>query len=253
MSHDEKPFLSTLKATARVVLGPSRLARLRRLRHAYHGVVDVPRTEIFGVESSHSQYGQEAFVQRVLFPGRRGYYVDVGARCGLVNSNTFRLEESGWDGVCIEPHPDLFRELQANRGRAWLFHTAVSDGAPGTLDFVKMLEEPLGNSGLRSTFSHPERLARMRHEIISVPVRPLTDLLDEAGAPSTIEYLDIDVEGHELEVLRGLDFGRYRFGAIGVEVSPGTGRYRDIDKRLRHHGYETVAQLGSDAFFLPAP
>ena len=91
----------------------------------------------------------------------------MGARCGKVISNTFYLEQKKWDGICIEPHPDLFEKLKNNR-KCSIYNCAVSDSKEKKLKFVKFLEEPFGNSGLFETFRDPEKLKYYKHEIIDV-------------------------------------------------------------------------------------
>jgi FkbM family methyltransferase len=193
-----------------------------------------------------SQCGQDALIGDVLFKGRTGTFVDVGARDGVQISNTIYLEqELSWAGIAIEPHPDLFARLQRSRTCA-CFNVAASATEQEGLEFVKFLEEPFGNSGLLSTFRDPKRLQSVRHEIIAVPCRPLSQLVAGLGV---IHYLDIDVEGHELEVLRGIDFSQVEIRIIGVEVREGTRNCEEIDCFLANHQFQPFLQLLSDRFY----
>ena len=193
----------------------------------------------------YSQYGQDALIGDVLFLGRTGVFVDVGARDGLVISNTKYLEERGWTGIAIEPHPDLFRALRESR-KCECLNIGVSSEVSSGVEFVKFLEEPLGNSGLYSTFRDRVRLDRIKHEIIQIACVPLRDVLTDTPL---VHYLDIDVEGHELEVLKGIDFGRTQFRIIGVEVDPHTHKQLEIDFFLSSRGFHPFLQLGSDRFY----
>ena len=114
------------------------------------------------LEKFHSQYGQDDFVFNILNNKQIGFYVDVGARCKVI-SNTFYLEQKKWDGICIEPHPDLFEKLKITGNG--IYNCAVSDSKK-KLKFVKFLEE-FGNSGFE-TFRDPEKLKYYKHEIIDV-------------------------------------------------------------------------------------
>ncbi len=193
-----------------------------------------------------SQFGQDALVGDVLFKGKPGIFVDVGARDGVTISNSVYLERKfGWTGIAIEPHPDLFAKL-VRRRRCDCRNVAASASAADGLDFVKFLEEPFGNSGLLSTFREPERLKAIKHEIIRVPCKPLSEII---GDLKLIHYLDIDVEGHELAVLRGIDFSRVEIRIVGVEVSEGTANCREIDDFLMGKGFHPFAQLHSDRFY----
>lgn len=195
-----------------------------------------------------SQFGQAYLVANILFPGKTGYFVDVGARCGKVISNTDHLEQIGWDGLCIEPHPDLYPECVANRSCP-VINSAASDRT-GTLEFVKIEEHPVCHSGILETFWAKHRLDEIKHSIISVVTERLAKILSDNSAPRFIEYLDIDVEGHEIEVLNGVDFNQTQFGTIGVEVKPESQKFHDISDILAPHGYRPFCFLGSDTFYL---
>lgn len=193
----------------------------------------------------HSQYGQDALVGEVLFRDIRGVFVDVGARDGKVISNTLHLErDRGWTGIAIEPHPDLFKTLRQTR-HCTCFNVAASDRAADSMEFVRFLEEPLGNSGLLSTFRDRERLKNIRHDIITVPCRPLSTIL---SGVRLVHYLDIDVEGHELAVLKGIDFDAVDIRVIGVEVEEGPAATR-LDDYLSTKGFRPFLHLHSDRFY----
>jgi FkbM family methyltransferase len=195
---------------------------------------------------SQSQYGQDSLIGDVLFRGRSGVFVDVGARDGKQISNTIYLEqEKGWTGVAIEPHPDLFDRLIKTR-TCKCINVAASDAEHSEIEFVKFLEEPLGNSGLLSTFRSPARLQNIRHQIISVPCQPLSKII---GGIDLIHYLDIDVEGHELAVLKGIDFSQTEIRIIGIEVHEGMPDFPAIDSLLKANGFRPFLQLVSDRFY----
>jgi FkbM family methyltransferase len=190
----------------------------------------------------YSHYGQDMLVGDILFRSRQGVFVDVGARDGKIISNTYYLEkELGWTGIAIEPHPDFFQQLVETRSCRCVNVAAGAERAE--LEFVKLLEPPFDNSGLLSTFRDPDWLERIRHEIITVPVLPLSEIITDL---QVIHYLDIDVEGHELAVLQGIDFSRVEIRVIGVEA----GKHRDaIDGLLAQHGFRPFLDLRADRFY----
>ena len=203
---------------------------------------------LFPLKKFYSQYGQDYFVFNILNNKQYGFYVDVGARCGKIISNTLFLEQNKWDGICIEPHPDLFDELKKNR-KCKIYNCAISNSPKNKLKFVKFLEEPFGNSGLLNTYRKPGRLRYHKHEIIEVNIVSLNTILEKNNAPKFINYIDIDVEGHELECIKTIDFDKYQFGAIGVETIPNSSNYISIVDYLESVGYNPFAVIGSDTFF----
>lgn len=193
-----------------------------------------------------SQYGQDSLIGDVLFRSRPGVFVDVGARDGEMISNTAYLErELGWTGLAIEPHPDLFQKLVVSR-RCKCINVAASDQEREAMEFVKFLQEPFGNSGLLSSFVDKARLAAIKHEIISVRTSPLSSLLENIRH---IDYLDIDVEGHELSVLKGIDFNTVNIHVIGVESIEGSNKVDTIDAFLKEKGFHPFVHLVSDRFY----
>jgi FkbM family methyltransferase len=141
---------------------------------------------------SYAQAGQDEWVQSII--GDSGYFVDVGAHDGIVHSNTYALEQLGWTGICVEPNTEAYVLLYHNRN-CRLEHTAASDHG-GTLMF----------DGVRVYPGAPD-----------VPCARLVDLLERNGAPPVIDYLSIDVEGHELEVLAGMGFDRWHVRVATIE------------------------------------
>jgi len=79
-----------------------------------------------------------------------------------------------------------------------------------------------------------------------VSTETLTDILLREGAPSDINLLSIDVEGHEFQVLMGIDFGLFRFDCIIVEAN---GMRNDIVEFLESKGYRFIEQYGVDLYF----
>lgn len=170
--------------------------------------------------ASYSQAGQDVWVMNTH--RQRGYFVDVGAHDGVTHSNTYALEKIGWDGLCIEPNHDAYQTLTENR--RCLGSASLVSKAWGMKPF----------DGVRVAEGHEKMLAA-----------PLKALLDMANAPTVIGYLSIDVEGHELEVLAGMDFDRWRVELITIEHNlycDGPARKEAIYAHLTGHGFERVRE-----------
>ena len=200
--------------------------------------------------NSKSQFGQDYFVGGILMHNQRGFFVDVGAKDGVDNSNTFLLEKSlNWSGICVEPHPDLFQICQQER-TCHSINVACSNSKENNLDFVKYMQKPYGHSGLLETFTHTEALKKVKHEIISVTTLTLTEILEKYNAPRLIDYLDIDTEGHEESVLKSIDFDKYEFRYLSCEVYPDTERFEKISNFLAEQNYIPLFQLHADTLFV---
>jgi FkbM family methyltransferase len=185
---------------------------------------------------------EQALVREFFGGARSGYFVEVGANRPRQESQTWHLEQLGWTGVLIEPQPNLAEDLRRLRA-AQVFAVACSSpqnagkrlrlhvaGALSSLDRERM-----------APGAEPER-------VIEVPVRTLDDILTEARAPASFDLLSVDVEGHELEVLGGLDFARWRPRLVLLEDHVGSlARHRF----LKNAGYRLIRRFENNGWYVP--
>jgi FkbM family methyltransferase len=176
-----------------------------------------------------------------FFGTRKGYFVEVGANEPRARSQTFHLEQAGWSGVLIEPQPALAAMLRAERS-AQVFAVACSspENAGRTL--------PLHVAGPLSSLDRARMAPGAAPEtVIEVPIRTLDSVLEEAGAPAGVDLLSIDVEGHELEVLRGFDVARWRPRLILLEDHVG-----DLAKHraLKAMGYRIIRRYENNGWYV---
>lgn len=175
----------------------------------------------------------------------QGFFVELGANDGLKQSNSYYFERyRGWRGILVEPTPHLFLQCRDNRSKqtAVFCNACVSFSYPD--EYVKIAYADLMSTalGLESDFADP--LAQAQHKnpatfTFGAVAVPLQQLLDMAGAPQTIDLLSLDVEGAELEVLKGINHEAYRFRYLCIESrSP-----EKLKEYLRGAGYRFVALL----------
>lgn len=174
---------------------------------------------------------------------RTGYFVEVGANDPEKWSQSFHLEQLGWAGIVVEPQPHLAERLRLRR-RAKVY--AVACSAPENAGKHMVLHL----AGIHSSFDPMLKVAGVRPEgIIDVPLTTLDEILTEANAPSPIDFVAIDVEGHEIEVLRGFDFARWRPRLVLLE---------DLVLSMRPHrfmqsqGYKWIRRTDINSWYVPA-
>lgn len=195
--------------------------------------------EKFG-ESKYSQIQQDIFA--LFINGEKpGYFVEFGACDGIYLSNTYLLEkEYGWTGILAEPIKSYFDELQKNRA----CHTdnfCVGNTTGDLVDFTEVnIDSDMGLSGIteHSKYDHHAETRKNNSTRYKVETISLNDLLDKYNAPQVIDYLSIDTEGSELDILSAYDFSR-KFKCISVEHN-GTENREKIYSLLSSHGYERV-------------
>jgi FkbM family methyltransferase len=185
-----------------------------------------------------------------------GFFVELGANDGVTQSNSLFFEKHrGWRGVLVEPSPHNFLKCRSNRSpRSRIFCAAcVSfDYRPEfvRITYSNLMSVPQGlESDIADTMAHASagRAFLARNEEIfdfGAVARPLNALLLEAEAPKTIDFLSLDVEGAEIEVLKGVAHEQFRFKYILVECRSlpamrdylGARGYRLV-KNLSEHDY----------------
>lgn len=173
----------------------------------------------------YSQYKQDEYLETTIFKGyKNGFYVDVGAHDGISLNNTLYFEKNNnWRGINIEPIKDVFDMLVMNRPVDVNINCAVCN-RDGEADFylnegyTEMLSGIIENYDAR----HLERLMNENTEksattqIVKVNTKKLETIFDE-HAVSHINYLSIDVEGAEFEVLKSINFDKVFIDVIGFE------------------------------------
>lgn len=208
----------------------------------YHGiqlhVLDEILAALCPAARSHAQLRQDIAALLVLGFKRDGYFVEFGAAGGIELSNTAMLERDfGWTGILSEPARMWHDTLHANRD--CIIDTRCVWSASGArLEFT---EVPLGELSTLSQFrtcdSHAHQ--RAQGETYLVETVSLNDLLDAHDAPEVIDYLSVDTEGSELDILRAFDFGRRTFRFISCEHNFTPAR-QEIHDLLASHGYRRI-------------
>ncbi|HEY7967409.1 MAG TPA: FkbM family methyltransferase [Solirubrobacteraceae bacterium] len=206
--------------------------RLRRLAGGVFDRIRPPRPgEAVVSFSARDAKGVPLDLRLAHFLDRRGgFFIEAGANDGLFQSNTALLERSlDWEGILIEPAPSSCVRCRANR-RALVHNCGLVsfdyEGDTVTGDFDGY---PMGSVG-------GTRLDRGGS--VTVPARTLQSLLDEHGV-SHVDFLSLDAEGYELEILRGCDFERTKFDYILSELGPDN--FDATLALLDAHGYEHIA------------
>lgn len=144
----------------------------------------------------YSQAGQDEWIVDLFNNKQDGFFVEIGAYDGIQTSNTYYLEkELGWDGICIEANKNIFPLLEANR-KSINLNTVVSDHEGSCLFGGDYIVDSGG---------------------YEMPCSTLNNILSTHAYPKIIDYISIDIEGHECAVLGAFDFSNWNIRAMTVE------------------------------------
>lgn len=205
---------------------------------------------------SWSQEGEDLILARFLEEVSNGFYVDVGAHHPFRFSNTAYFSERGWTGINIEPDPDGAALISRFRPRDITLNVGVGTIA-GPLTYHRF-DEPALNTFSGEFAEERERTTKYRVSgTLEVPVSRLDELLTK-HVPSgrRIDFLNVDTEGRDDDVLRSNDWQRFRPTIAVVEIlEAGTGDISDIQdcgigRFMNEAGYSAVAKTFNSVFFL---
>jgi FkbM family methyltransferase len=210
-------------------------------------------------EHYQSQCGQDKYVDRRIYKGKKGgFFLDIGAHNGKTFSNTYFFEKArGWSGVCVEPIPEVFAELDQNRDCIKV-NGCIAKG-PGVQKFLRVKGEVVDTemlSGLMDEYDerHLERIDREieqyggSKEEIEVQCYNVNEILEEHGI-TTVDYVSIDTEGNELSILESIDHKSVKFMVFTIENN-----YADpaIRAFMEKQGYTYLKQIEQDEVYLHA-
>lgn len=200
---------------------------------------------------SYAQEGEDLVLDRFIGGKRGGFYVEVGCHDPFRFSNTYLFYRRGWGGVCIDPLPGTAKRFGRWRPRDQVLEVGVSQ-APGVMLYY-MFNEPALNTFDEATAERRDGLRGYRLEKkISVPVNSLEAILDGMVLPDQIDFLSVDVEGFDLDVLKSNNWAKYRPKMIVAEALAADliGLESDaIVQYLMEQGYRPIVKTGCSVIF----
>ena len=221
----------------RLVPGHASLGRIRRRAAELVRWDRFSRPALDNLDAKLAQY----------LPERPGIFVEAGAHDGYLQSNTYYLERmKGWKGVLVEPIPELYARCVKERLGSRVFNCALvsEDYSDATVDMefgdLYSVVSGSGRVGPAAADEHIAASGAARY-VVRVPARTLSSVLDEAGVDA-IDFLSLDVEGYELEVLKGLDLERHRPRYMLIEMLDAAYSRSRVEAMIAHR-YDLLAEL----------
>ena len=157
---------------------------------------------------SKSQNGQDLFALLSNDFKKNGVFIEFGAYDGVIFSNTYLLEKQfGWNGILIDPIPNHYESMKLNR-KCKLIHGAITAEKQDSV-----LIEQLPASDL-SKFVEKRGIFKKTHEVKAFT---LQEVIDQNLPATEIDFLSIDIEGNDIDILKSLDLNRYKITAVCVE------------------------------------
>lgn len=211
----------------------------------------------------YSQTGQDQYLEEHVFKGyKQGVFMDIGAHNGIDINNTLYFEKQhGWNGINVEANPSVYKDLTLNRPHNININCAVCN-QDGVSEFICNTGYTEGLSGLSTTYD-PRHMNRLMNENrvhksttqrIAVDTKRMETICDEHNIKH-VNYLSIDVEGGEMEVIKSINFDKMFIDVIGFENNyPDTSVAIVTYLKSKHYvmlkQYDDIFMIHKDSKFL---
>lgn len=193
-----------------------------------------------------SQFGEDVVLANCVFPNKNsGFYVDCGAYHPIRGSNTHLLWKRGWCGINLEPHPDQLQQFNIHRPTDVNLGLAVSN-QEGRASFVcddvfSGLDSEARN---KIASRHPNRPPC---KTIEVECFTLATIVEKYAASREIDLLNVDCEGHDLQVLQSYDWSAPPYAVV---VERHGQQAEEVDTFLANVGYSLLLTTGLSGIFI---
>jgi FkbM family methyltransferase len=202
---------------------------------------------------SHGQFAEDRILEEIFGDRAEGYCVEVGAYDGRTGSASYLFEKRGWHCLLIEPIPALVQEI--HRHRASTVVNCAASNREGVASFF-VAENVEQMSTLDLTSDRLKWIEQVGGAIKEITVRTTTldSLLAEAAFPE-IQFITIDVEGHEMAVLEGFTLEAHRPRIVIIEDNSASGDPRAstgdprVGRHMSEHGYVHFRRTGVNEWY----
>ncbi len=210
------------------------LSKIKRLKP--YDIIDIMENK---GKLIYSQEGEDIIIERILGIKDAGYYIDVGAFEPKKFSNTYYFYKKGWEGINIEPNPDKFSLFNEQRKKDINLNIAISD-SESELDYYRFKVSAY-NTFVKQRYQ--EVMDKNRSEYlgkVKIKTYKLSKILDEyLPKDKHIDFLSIDTEGLEVDVLKSNDWSKYKPELIVIEIVSDS-----IHSIFETQAHEMLDQLG---------
>lgn len=198
-------------------------------------------------------YGQahtDAHIEQYFPKGYKGICIDVGANEPIIGNNTYVFELNGWDVYSIEPNPKCVESLKRHRSKVFSFAASNEDKNEVTFTICTLPHD--GNQGAISSLVVDQKLLHDHKQYnpvlseITVETKTLNTFIEENGI-TQIDFISIDTEGTELDVLKGLDLDKHSPKLLVIENNYET---PDITEYLQNFGYIKDKRVFVNDFYI---
>ncbi len=198
----------------------------------------------FWNEKFFSQAGQDKIIKNYFFQNKKnGFFIEIGAYDGIIGSNCYHFEKFlNWEGIAIEPSQIQYDKLKNNR-TCKTINKAISNDKKD-VEFLEVIEGLTQMSGINNeNYTAIEAIKKSEKSKTKISKITTTTFDEEITSNTEIDYLSIDIEGGELDLLKSIDFNKYSIKIVSVENNvPDKFNYDSFFKSKNFSFFERVGQ-----------
>lgn len=189
-------------------------------------------------KNSYSFNSVDLIVDYIFKTKKKGFYLDVGAQHPVSNNNTFLLFKKGWSGINIDLDKKNIDLFNIARPKDTNLNYAISDSEKEVDLFFYHDTSPINTLNEKVSNFQQAKVNKIK----KIKTKILNNVLDNLNFKNHIDYMNLDVEGHEIQVLKGFNINKYRPSVISVE-------YLDLNmKKLEFKNNDVNNILNSDLY-----
>ena len=221
--------------------------KLRELRGILRQKIWNCERSFFWNENFASQSGQDKIIKNSFFRSKKnGYFVEIGAFDGVLGSNCIHFEKSmKWDGIAIEPSKKQFEKLSKNRN-CKVLNEAISS-TEKDVEFIEVIEGLTQMSGIDDDNYSAKLIIENNKKNKFNKNKMKTSTFEKSILTKEIDYLSIDIEGAELDVLKSINFQEYIIKVISVENN--NPEKINFNSFLKENNFSFFDRVGQDEIF----
>ena len=214
--------------------------------------LSILKKKLFSGKKSFSFGGCDLLINYIFKSKNNGFYLDVGCQHPVSNNNTYLLHKKGWSGVNIDINPtsiDLFNIIRPNDINIC---AAISEKKK---DFKVYLDDPFSpvNTIDEKFYESLKKSFFKNKKILTVKSKTIEEILDVGKIKGTIDFINIDAEGLDFDILKQINLSKYRVKLLSIETHNVDGsktQYFDsIKKFLEEKSYSIFKRVGPTTLF----
>ena len=199
-----------------------------------------------------SQIGQSKYMDSLLNSKRNGFFIEAGGHNGEANSNSLFFELTrNWTGLLIEPVPSFFQQLSSKKRKVFAINACIANSRP----LIAKFQQFRGLSGRVKTMNdkHVKRIDfdsnNAARNYLYVPCFPLVTILKAINV-NYVDYFSLDVEGGEIDVLKGIDYKKLNIKSFTIEHNGNLNEKNMMIEHLTKFNYTTVKDDEQDIYLI---